>query len=92
MPIAEQQFKLNNGPSRDVPRIALASAELTKLSKYRGEAVSMTGGVVKTEQRTFHCFPPNLLAFAKILPGNDTCPDCSLRKELVINNVLTWAK
>ena len=74
------------------PRISKVTAELIRLNAFHGEALSMTGGVVNADQQICNQFPPGLLSFAKILPGNDRCPDCSLLHAPVVNNCLTWAK
>ena len=89
----------------EVPRIIQISADLTKVENfYLADSIPpiMTGGVVKernqrqmngsNQQRVYNKFPPSLLAFAKVLPGNNSCPDCSLRKTPVISSCLTWAK
>ena len=85
----------------DIPRIAQVSAELMKLD-YNHEGNSVNGGILSKQRnhlgrknqdhnRIFNQFPPSLLSFARLLPGNDICPDCSLRAAKV-NNCLTWAK
>ena len=75
-----------------MPRISQISAELMKLSKSKSKGVSMTGGVVSQSEQCQNEFPPNLLMFAKIIPGNNVCPDCSLRHNQAPNTGLSYAK
>lgn len=78
----------------DVPRISQISAELTNLSKSKSARVPMTGGgVVFAHGESHNKFPPNLLMFAKLIPGNNACPDCSLRDNRAPpNSGLSYAK
>jgi len=76
----------------DVPRISQISAELTKLSKSKSAPAPMTGGVVFAHCESHTEFPPNLLIFAKLIEGNNVCPDCPLRNNRAPNSGLSYAK
>ena len=78
----------------DVPRISQISAELTNLSKSKSASVPMTGGgVVFAQCESHNKFPPNLLFFSKLIAGNHSCPDCSLRDSRAPpNSGLSYAK
>lgn len=78
----------------DVPRISQISAELTNLSKSKSASVPMTGGgVVFAQCESHNKFPPNLFLFTKLIAGNNSCPDCSLRDSRAPpNSGLSYAK
>ncbi len=90
----------------DVPRISHICAELMKIDNYHQDGdlsphPIANGGIINrqplgrkknAQERIYHGFPPSLLSFARMLPGNDRCPDCPLRGVTVSNNCLTWAK
>lgn len=79
------------------------SSELASFAKNDCKAVKQEGGILRNnvlKQEQKKAFPNNLRSFLQIIPGNDICPDCSLRKswknfdsiEAAKEGNLRWAK
>ena len=93
-----------NSPHQCLSLLQLSS-ELASFEKNDSKSVRQKGGILRNNQvvkRREHKkpFPNNLKRFLQLIPGNNVCPDCSLRKnwknlnsiEGGYGNFLSWAK